>query len=139
MFVAGRLVAAGLVVMLATGCAGGAHGVKLKAFIALYPGCTDLDGSLPGIGPVLMLLGGADNWTSPAPCQHTATRARAAGRVVQEVTYPDAHHAFDAANLRGCVHVPDARRGQGATVEYHPAAHADAQKQIREFLARYLR
>jgi dienelactone hydrolase len=114
------------------------HDVKIRAFIALYPGCGDL-GELPGTGPVLMLLGGSDDWAPPAPCQRLAALASGRGRAVQEVTYPDARHAFDAANLRGRVHVPDARRGQGATVEYHPAAHADAERRIRDFLARYLR
>jgi dienelactone hydrolase len=115
------------------------HGdVRLKAFVALYPGCADLAGSLPGTAPVLMLLGAADDWTPAAPCQRLALRARAQ-RVVDEITYPDARHAFDGSHLKSRVFVADARRGQGATIEYNAAAHADAEKQIREFLARYLR
>jgi dienelactone hydrolase len=85
-----------------------------------------------------MLLGGADDWTPPAPCQRLALRARG-HRVVEETTYPDARHAFDGRHLRGRVFVADARRGQGATVEYNPAAHADAERKIRDFLGRYLR
>ena len=112
--------------------------VRLKAFVALYPGCSTLAGALPGRAPVLMLLGGADDWTPPAPCQQIALRARA-HRVLEETTYPDARHAFDSRHLRGPVFVPDARRGRGATVEYNPAAHADAERKIRDFLGRYLR
>ena len=48
--------------------------------------------------------------------------------------YPDARHAFDAANLRGRVHVAVARGGKGATIEHNPRAHEDAEKQVRRFL-----
>ena len=112
--------------------------VRLKAFVTLYPGCGTLGGSLPGRAPVLMLLAGADDWTPPAPCQQIAVRARA-HRVIEETTYPDARHAFDGRHLRGPVFVPDARRGRGATIEYNAAAHADAERRIRDFLGRYLR
>jgi len=111
---------------------------NLRALIALYPGCGDLV-ALPGTVPVLMLLGGADDWAPPRPCQELARRASEQGRAVQEVTYPNARHAFDASNLRGRVYVSDARRGQGATVEYDPAAHTDATRRIRDFLAQHLK
>ncbi len=106
---------------------------RLKALIALYPACSPVlpRGEAP---PLLMLLGGQDDWTPAEPCSKLADAARQAGRAVSVVLYPEARHAFDAANLRGRVHVAVARGGKGATVEYNPKAHDDAEKQVRQFL-----
>jgi dienelactone hydrolase len=106
---------------------------RLKALIAFYPACgpTLPAGDAP---PLLMLLGGQDDWTPATPCLEMATAARKAGRAVTAVVYPEARHAFDAANLRGQVHVAVARGGKGATLEYDPKAHADAEIQVRQFL-----
>jgi hypothetical protein len=41
---------------------------------------------------------------------------------------------FDAAHLRRRVFVAVARGGKGATVEYNPRAHEDAEKQVKQFL-----
>jgi dienelactone hydrolase len=106
---------------------------RIRALIAFYPACGP---ALP-VGdapPLLMLLGGQDDWTPAEPCLKLAEAARHAGRSVSAVLYPDARHAFDAANLRGRVHVAVARRGKGATIEYNPRAHDDAEKQVRRFL-----
>ena len=89
------------------------------------------DGAAP---PLLMLLGGQDDWTPAEPCMKLAESASRAGRSVSAILYPDARHAFDAANLRGRVYVDAARGGKGATIEYNPKAHDDAQKQVRQFL-----
>jgi hypothetical protein len=35
--------------------------------------------------------------------------------------------------------VPDARGGLGATIEYNPKAHEDAEKQVHAFLAENLK
>jgi dienelactone hydrolase len=110
----------------------------LRAFIALYPYCGDI-ASLRGKAPLLMLLGAQDDWTPAGPCERLAREARQDGRPVSAITYPGAGHAFDGAHIRGRVHIREARRGQGATVEYNPAAHADAERRVRDFLARYLR
>ena len=106
---------------------------RLRSLIALYPACP---GPLPAqdAPPLLMLLGGQDDWTPAEPCQKLAEAAREAGRAVSIVVYPDARHSFDAAHLRGRVFVPVARGGKGATVEYNPRAHEDAEKQVKQFL-----
>lgn len=106
---------------------------RLKALIAFYPACSPVLplGEAP---PLLMLLGGQDDWTPAEPCSKLADAARHAGRAVSAVLYPEARHAFDAANLRGRVHVAVARGGKGATIEYNPRAHDDAEKQVRQFL-----
>lgn len=105
----------------------------IKALIAFYPGCPQAlpDGAAPAL---LMLLGGQDDWTPAEPCMKLAESASRAGRSVSAILYPDARHAFDAANLRGRVYVDAARGGKGATIEYNPKAHDDAQKQVRQFL-----
>jgi hypothetical protein len=41
--------------------------------------------------------------------------------------------------LRQPTRIADARGGRGATVAYNPSAHGDAEKRVREFLARFLR
>jgi dienelactone hydrolase len=111
--------------------------IRLKALVAFYPACGDVP-----VGtsiPLLMLLGGQDDWTPAAPCRRLAEGARREGHPVIDVTYPDAHHGFDSSNILRRTTIADARRGQGATVEYSPAAHADAERQLRRFLQQYLR
>ena len=109
----------------------------IRAFIVFYPGC---GGStrLPGSTPVLMLLGAKDDWVPAATCQELAKSATAAGRPVTVVVYPNARHAFDAAEVRQLTIVADARGGRGATIDYDPRAHEDAEKQVRAFLAAHL-
>jgi dienelactone hydrolase len=106
---------------------------SIRTLIAFYPACgpTLPAGDAP---PLLMLLGGRDDWTPPEPCLKMADAARKAGRAVSVVVYPEARHAFDAANLLHPVHVAVARGGKGATIEYDPNAHADAEIQVRQFL-----
>lgn len=111
--------------------------VDLRAFIMFYPTCTGWK-ALPGTTPVLMLLGGKDDWTPAAPCEALATSATRAGRRVTAVLYPDAYHHFDGAEVRRRTLVPDALGGRGATIEYNPRAHEDAEKQVRAFLAAHL-
>ena len=112
--------------------------VKLRALVAFYPSCGGVP-SLATTAPLLMLLGGQDDWTPAEPCRLLAQGARGQGRVVVDVTYPDARHAFDGSHIARRTYIPDARRGRGATIEYNPAAHADSEKQLRQFLQQYLR
>jgi dienelactone hydrolase len=86
-----------------------------------------------------MLLGGKDDWTPAAPCERLAHAASRAGRSVTAVVYPDAYHHFDGAEVRGRRIVPEARGGLGATLEYNPRAHEDAEKQVRAFLRENLK
>jgi dienelactone hydrolase len=112
--------------------------VKLRALVGLYPFCGDFQG-FTGSVPTLLLLGAQDDWTPAAPCQWSAGQAKDRGYPVTVVTYPDAGHAFDQAQIRGRVRIADARGGQGATVEYNPKAHADAARQVQAFLAEHLK
>ena len=70
--------------------------LHFAAHIAFYPSCgihytsTHLDGA-----PILMLLGGKDNYTPAAPCVEYADALRKQGAQVTLKTYPDAYHGFD--------------------------------------------
>jgi dienelactone hydrolase len=108
--------------------------VDIRAFIMFYPTCTGWK-TLPGTTPVLMLLGGKDDWTPAAPCE---ALARTRGHI-KAIVYRDAYHAFDSAGITGRRTVSDARGGLGATIEYNPRAHEDAEKQVRAFLAANLK
>jgi dienelactone hydrolase len=71
--------------------------LRFAAHVALYPGCAvpfvsaHLDGS-----PILMLLGGKDDYTPASFCLDYAERLRASGASVIVVVYPNANHAFDS-------------------------------------------
>jgi len=112
--------------------------VDIRAFIMFYPTCTGWK-TLPGTTPVLMLLGGKDDWTPAAPCEALAQSASRTRGHITAVVYPDAFHAFDSPGIIGRRMVPDARGGLGATIEYNPKAHEDAEKQVRAFLAQNLK
>ena len=71
--------------------------LRFAAHIALYPGCgvpyvaARLDGS-----PILMLLGGKDDYTPASNCVAYADQLRARGASIRVVVYPNANHAFDS-------------------------------------------
>ena len=118
--------------------------VKIRAFVALWPGCGQ--GMSAGPLPVLMLLGGADDWTPPERCQEIASAAKREGKPVTVVVYPGAGHGFGYPHLKdqrsptpGRMFVPGVRGGRGATLIYDPAAHGDAEKQALAFLAEHLK
>ncbi len=70
--------------------------LHFAAHVPLYPGCNvpyvsaHLDGA-----PILMLLGGKDDYTPAAPCVAYADALRAKGADVSVVVYPEARHGFD--------------------------------------------
>ena len=112
--------------------------VDIRAFIMFYPPCRGWK-TLPGTAPVLMLLGGKDDWTPAAPCEALARSALRGGTSITAVVYADAYHHFDGAEVKGRRIVQDARGGLGATIEYNPKAHEDAEKQVRAFLSANLK
>ncbi|MPZ36249.1 MAG: alpha/beta hydrolase fold domain-containing protein [Rhodospirillales bacterium] len=70
--------------------------LRFAAHVALYPSC-----SIPyrskevSLAPILMLLGGADDYTPAAACRDYAAWFSTKGVPVQVVTYDGAHHDFD--------------------------------------------
>jgi dienelactone hydrolase len=70
--------------------------LRFAAHVAFYPSCgihytsAHLDGA-----PILMLLGGKDDYTPAPPCLEYADDLRAKGAQVIVKTYPEAYHGFD--------------------------------------------
>lgn len=70
--------------------------LRFAAHVALYPSC-----SIPyrarevSVAPVLMLLGGADDYTPAAACRDYAAWFTGKGAPVRVVEYAGAHHDFD--------------------------------------------
>jgi dienelactone hydrolase len=93
----------------------------------------------PSAPPLLMLVGGRDDWAPPEPCEKLAETAKAEGRPVSIVVYADAYHHFDGADMKKRVYSSVARGGKGATMEYNPKAHADSEKQVRNFLEAHMK
>lgn len=117
----------------------------IRAAVALYPGCRRMGQALPDwapAAPVLLLLGGMDDWTPARWCQALAARAPQAGAAaaVTVHTYPGAWHGFDqpAMPLRVLSGLPLVRGGE-AHMGTDPAARADALVRVPEFLAAHAR
>ena len=99
------------------------------AIAAFYPPCSDLTDDVKA--PVLLLLGGKDDWVSPVTC---VQRAEAAGkdRRIEHVVYPDATHAFDLRSLG------EGEQHFGYTLRYDADATRDASARLRDFIRRTL-
>lgn len=115
-----------------------------RAAVGVYPGaCSSLINEL-SVKPVLILIGGDDDWTSPGECEELAATQRAKGADVTVVVYPGAVHYFDVEGqprvFLAEVENRNAASGRccGATVGFDAAANADAHRRIGEFFARHL-
>ena len=105
-----------------------------RAAVAFYPGCAGSSGLMTA--PTLVLIGAADDWSSPDACRKLAahendigiTRANGPSEPVDLVVYPGATHAFDAPE--------PARHYLGHFMRYGAAATQDAQIRVRAFLRR---
>ncbi len=124
------------------------RGVKLPpvgfaAGIAVYPGgCFSLVNEQV-IRPLLVLIGGVDDWTPAAKCKEMVDAMRSRGANASIVIYPGAYHYFDVEGQKREV-LPEVENeyragGYGATVSYQAAAAADAHRQVESFLARHLK
>ncbi|GAU81060.1 dienelactone hydrolase [Bosea sp. BIWAKO-01] len=107
--------------------------------IAFYPGCRfqSESASFSARLPTLILMGDADDWTPPAPCDHLAKAARARGEAIELVLYPGALHDFDHPRLevKERSDVAYSATGSGkVTVGTHPEARDDAIKRVKSFL-----
>jgi dienelactone hydrolase len=66
------------------------------AHVAFYPSCgISYDSARVDGAPVLILVGGKDNYTPAAPCAAYANTLRSKGAQVTLREYPDAYHGFD--------------------------------------------
>ncbi len=97
-----------------------------RAAVAFYPGCRS---PLTGLNaPLLILIGGADDWTPADRCEAMMPRERAANVTLK--VYPGAHHGFDTPGANR-----DTQGSRGMHhIQHHPEAEADATAQVRTFL-----
>jgi dienelactone hydrolase len=124
------------------------RGVKIPepgfaASVGIYPGsCPALRRELV-VRPLLVLIGGADDWTPAHFCQEMVDAMKARGANVAIVVYPGAYHYFDIEG-QPLEYLPSVGNylepnGYGATVSYHPEAAADAFRQVERFFGRHLK
>jgi len=112
-----------------------------RAAVAVYPDCR-FDRDTRFYAPLLILIGGRDDWTPAAACQELAARPEPRPFPLLLHVYPDAYHSFDnpTAARQFLPNVQNANRpGGGATIGHDPAARADAIVRVREFLAEHLK
>ena len=109
--------------------------------IAFYPGCTELLRWPFGLSqPLLMQLGGADDWTPPARCEQLVARTRNVQPTV-DITlrvYLGAYHGFDGHNpVRFRAGVPNGVNAAGVHAGGDPQARRAAHAELDHFLARW--
>ena len=103
------------------------EGVLFRSAVAFYPGCGNAKVWETKI-PVLLLLGAADDITSPDPCKDLAS-ALSDGRSVEVHEYTAARHGFDAEEASSVMST-----GRGTTIGYNEAAAKAAWRKALEFL-----
>jgi dienelactone hydrolase len=114
-----------------------------RAAVAVYPGgCYSLVDERV-VRPLLVLIGGSDDWTLPHVCADMVQAMRAKGADASIVTYPGAVHYFDVVGQPRVFLIDVENRNLpgkccGATVGYDPTADADAHRRIAEFFDRHL-
>jgi len=119
-----------------------AHDAKpdFRSAVALYPGCNRLDTTAWSSRiPTLILIGGADDWTSAKACEQMVSGARGRSARATIVVYPGAYHDFDHPSRPVQV-----RTGNAFSVDNsgrvhtgsNPAARTDAIRRVIQFLSR---
>ena len=118
-----------------------AQGAGFARAVAFYPGCTaraKRPAAFNPYAPLLVLIGGADDWTPAAPCEALAGAVRARGRPMEIVTYPGAYHDFDNPGLtrqRVRTDVPNGvQPGRGVTTAPNVEAREGAKRRVLRFL-----
>jgi dienelactone hydrolase len=114
------------------------------AAVGVYPGgCRSLLSDRV-VKPLLILIGGADDWTRADLCGQMVEAMRSRGADAEIVVYPGAYHYFDVEGQRKelLANVENLNKPNdccGATVAYDATAAADARQQVSRFFARHLK
>jgi dienelactone hydrolase len=111
-----------------------------RSAVAFYPACRRLsDLAWSARVPTLILIGKADDWSPPAPCEQMVAGAKGRSALASLVAYPGAYHEFDRRDfpvreLNGLAYTAD---GSGrAHIGTNPAARTDALMRVPEWLMR---
>lgn len=144
----------------------GPTGLEFAAYIPFYAACGTTyreDGEISD-RPIQIHHGAADDYVPVAPCRPYVARLHSAGKNVELIEYPNAHHVFDnpgfktavkaarSETTRNCTlhedqngRIVNSRTGQpftykdacvefGPTLAYNAEAHAAAVKAVKELL-----
>jgi dienelactone hydrolase len=111
-----------------------------RSAVAFYPACRRLSElAWSARVPTLILIGKADDWSPPAPCEQMVAGAKGRSALASLVAYPGAYHEFDRRDfpvreLTGLAYTAD---GSGrAHIGTNPAARTDALMRVLEWLMR---
>lgn len=110
-----------------------------RSAVAFYPDCRISSGlGWSARVPTLLLIGAKDDVSSPPACRQMVDGARGRSALARIVVYPGAYHDFDRANfpLRATGGNSDAAVPERGHLGSDPAARADSQKRVAEWLAR---
>jgi dienelactone hydrolase len=109
-----------------------------RAAVAFYPDCRVSSGlGWSARVPTLLLIGGGDDVSSPSACRQMVEGARGRSALARIVVYPNAIHDFDRANLPlHALSGADISAPERGHLGGDPAARADSQKRVAEWLAR---
>jgi dienelactone hydrolase len=110
-----------------------------RAAVAFYPDCRISSGlGWSARVPILVLIGGNDDLSSPAACRQMIEGAKGRSALARIVIYPGAYQDFDRPNFP--LHVtsaaPEADVPEHGHLGTDPAARADAQERVSEWLGR---
>jgi dienelactone hydrolase len=112
------------------------------AAVALYPRCSIVPASYRPVAPLLILIGGSDDWTPAEDCQKLTDAAQKAGAPLAIKVYPGTHHSFDSDRPVRFVATrinPSSPSGRGATTGGHREAWADSLREVVAFFGQHLR
>jgi dienelactone hydrolase len=104
-------------------------GFRLRAAIDYYGPCVDPE--LHGDVPLLVLVGGSDDWGHPAQRCADFGAALKPGQVFEMHVYPGVYHAFDNPNMVRTV-------SNSHVMEYNQAAAEDSYARVHAFLDRWV-
>ncbi|HUE44435.1 MAG TPA: dienelactone hydrolase family protein [Candidatus Sulfotelmatobacter sp.] len=87
----------------------GPQKASFTAYMPFYPPCGTkyLEDESTVDAPIRIFHGSADNYVPVDPCRKYVARLRAAGRNVELIEFPGAHHVFDNPLYMPHVHPPD--------------------------------
>lgn len=74
------------------------NGPRFALHVPFYPGCVNNSYYVKTNGaPILVLLGGADDYTDPKTCLRMVEKVKATGSPIEAIIYPGAQHSWDSA------------------------------------------